>query len=102
MSDLEVRHNRETEQFELYEAGAKVGVAGYDLRGDVYAILHTNVDPSHGGRGLGSVLVKAALEDIRDAGGQVLPVCPFVPKVILDNPEFLDLVPEDQRVRYGL
>ncbi|MEJ7754921.1 MAG: hypothetical protein WKF83_00090 [Nocardioidaceae bacterium] len=42
------------------------------------------------------------LDILRARDEQVLPVCPFVPAVIRDHPELLDLVPVDQRVRFGL
>jgi hypothetical protein len=32
----------------------------------------------------------------------VLPYCPFVPKVIRDHPEFLELVPADRRADFDL
>ena len=101
MSDLDVRHDADRSRYEIFEAGRRVGSAEYELRDGVYAILHTTIDPSCEGRGLGSVLVRGALDDIRESGGRVLPVCPFVPKVIRDNPEYADLVPEAHRATYG-
>jgi hypothetical protein len=45
----------------------------------------------------------AALDDARRRGLQVLPSCPYVRKVIAEDPDtFLDLVPADQRARFDL
>ncbi len=43
-----------------------------------------------------------ALAEISERGGTALPYCPFVPKVIRDHPEYLELVPKDQRDTFGL
>jgi predicted GNAT family acetyltransferase len=60
------------------------------------------VYPEFGGRGIGGQLIVGALSQIAARGGTVLPYCPFVPKVIRDHPEYLTLVPEDQRASFGL
>ena len=44
----------------------------------------------------------SALQIIRERKGTVLPYCPFVPKVMRDHPELIDLVPEDERATFGL
>jgi hypothetical protein len=66
------------------------------------AFVHTEMDDSVSGQGLASKLIKDALDDARAKGRQVLPVCPFVKRYISHHPEYLDLVPEDQRKELGL
>ena len=66
------------------------------------ALNHTEVLPEFGGHGIGTTLVIETLKQVRDLGGQVLPYCPFIPRVILDNPEFIDLVPPEAREQFGL
>ena len=41
-------------------------------------MTHAEVDPSREGRGLGSTLVRGALDDVRARGLKVRPDCPFV------------------------
>ena len=41
-------------------------------------------------------------DEARDQGLGVLPFCGFVREHVRRNPEYLDLVPEDQRRRFGL
>ncbi len=43
---------------------------------------HTEIDPAFSGRGLGSRLVSAAMEDASARGETVVPVCPFVVKYL--------------------
>ena len=100
--DIDVTHHPERRRYELHADGAAAGHAGYSDDGDVRSIMHTWVEGEYEGQGLGSELIVAVLTDIRDSGLQVLPVCPFVPHVITAHPDFVALVPEDARARFGL
>ncbi|MEH3034790.1 MAG: GNAT family N-acetyltransferase [Aeromicrobium erythreum] len=97
-----VQDNPAASRFEIEIDGELAGYVDYRRDGDVYALPHTKVLPQFEGRGVGSELVLATLEQIRDRGGSVLPYCPFVPKVIRDHPELTDLVPADQREMFGV
>lgn len=98
----EVVDNPTKSRFELIEDGTVLGFLDYRRHGDEYALPHTKVDPRFEGRGHGGTLVRGALSEIASRGGTVLPYCPFVPRVIADNPEFIDLVPVDRRGDFGL
>ncbi|MFY0407241.1 GNAT family N-acetyltransferase [Solicola sp. PLA-1-18] len=98
----QVTHVPDASRFDLLVDGERVGLLDYARDGDTWALTHTEVDPSLGGRGLGATLVLGALEAIDAEGGSVLPLCPFVPRVLRDHPEHLHLVPEAQRPRFGL
>lgn len=54
-------------------------------------ITHTEVEPRFAGQGVGSQLVRHALDDIRTQGIPVLPVCPFVQQWIVRHPDYHDL-----------
>jgi len=70
--------------------------------GGVMTLPHTEVDPSRGGRGLGTQLVRGVLTAARARGLHVLPYCSFIRKYLLDHPEELDLVAEADRPAFGL
>ena len=97
-----VADNPASSRFEITVDGELAGVVDYRRDGDEYALPHTRIYPQFGGRGLGTALVTGALGEIAERGGTVLPYCPFVPKVIRDHPEYLELVPKDQRDTFGL
>jgi predicted GNAT family acetyltransferase len=59
-------------------AGSRVGHLDYRLAADEMTMIHAEVDPAHGGQGLGSALVRGALDDARARGLRVRPRCPFV------------------------
>jgi len=97
-----VHDNAAETRFEITVDGELAGYVDYRKHGDEYALPHTRVFTQFEGRGIGGELVAGALAEIANRGGTVLPYCPFVPKVIRDRPEFLELVPEGERATFGL
>lgn len=55
-------------------------------------LTHTEVNPTYGGLGIGTRLVRAVLEDVRARGGMIQPMCEFVKSVIDKHPQYADLV----------
>lgn len=100
--DDRVVDNPQAQRFELYLGEEKAGVLEYDLDGDRLELLHTEVPPRFEGQGLGGTLARHALDDARRHGRHVLPHCEFVRDWIAKHPDYLDLVPEPDRARFGL
>jgi predicted GNAT family acetyltransferase len=92
-----VRDVPEADRFEIREGEQVLGVAAYERRGEAVVFTHTEVDPDAGQSGLGSTLVRAALDDVRTRGGKVVPLCPFVRGWIDRHPEYADLVADPER-----
>ena len=91
------------QRFEIREDGVPAGFAAYRIVGDRITFHHTEVYDGFEGRGLALVLVDEALADARRRGLGVLPMCPYVRRVVARAPEkYLDLVPADARERFGL
>ncbi len=84
----------EQNRYEIRDGDRLLGIADYDRRGDQVRFTHTEVDPSAGESGLGSTLVRAALDDVRAKGGSVVPLCSFVRHWIEKHPDYADLVAE--------
>jgi len=53
---------------------------------------HTEVDDAFQGRGLATILIGEALQQTRDAGLRIVPVCPMVAAYVKKHPEFDDVV----------
>ncbi|GGV42802.1 N-acetyltransferase [Actinomadura cremea] len=68
------------------------GVAEYIRTTELVAFVHTEVAPEYEGRGVGSALVRTALDEARAAGLGVLPTCPFFAGWIARHPEYRDLL----------
>jgi len=94
MSDRQasVRHDAAQQRYELLVDGQSLGAAEYSEQGERMVFTHTEVDPSLSGQGLGSVLVKAALEDARRRDKRVVPQCEFIASYIERHGEWQDLV----------
>jgi thioredoxin reductase (NADPH) len=89
-------------RFEIAIDGAVLGFAEYRRRPGVISFTHTEIDPAHNGEGLGTLLVKAALDTARAEGLAVLPYCPFVQGFINRHRDYLDLVPAERRAKFAL
>ncbi len=79
-------------RYEVWADGRLAGLIRYTLGDGEITLVHTEVDPAFEGRGLGSVLVAGALEDIRRRGLKLHPLCPFVAAYVRRHPEFADLL----------
>ena len=89
-------------RYELLLDGHRIGLLAYRQRKNRIAFTHTEVSPSCQGRGFGSRLAEAALEDARRQGLAVAPLCPFIASYIKGHPEYADLVaPEHRRASVG-
>lgn len=78
--DAEVVDVPEESRYELRLDGRKIGEAAYHRRQNSNRIsfTHTEVDPSCEGRGFGTRLAAAAIEDARRQGLEIVPLCPFI------------------------
>jgi predicted GNAT family acetyltransferase len=80
-------------RYELYADGELAGEIRYRRVPGGLALVHTEVDPKR--QGLGGVLVRGALDDLRARGLRAVPVCPFIRAHIRRHPEYEDLVTDD-------
>lgn len=86
-----VHDNTELDRFELdLEEGT--AVAHYRMTPNVLTLTHTEVPPALRHQGIGSELVRGALEWARARGLKVAPECPFVSAFIRQHSEFADLL----------
>jgi predicted GNAT family acetyltransferase len=92
----------ERDRFEILVDDELAGFAEYRRRPGLLAFTHTEIDPAFEGKGLGSRLVRGALDAVRAEGLEVLPFCPFVNEYLVRHPELADLVPAEHRERFGL
>lgn len=87
-----VTNRPERSRYEIDVDGELAGFTAYHLEGDVVAFDHTEIDPAFEGKGLASVLIKHALDDVRSRDLGVRPFCPFVRGYIDKHAEYGDLV----------
>ena len=82
-------HNFNQYEFRIGDYLAKIEYKKDDNR---IFLTHTEVPPELGGQGIGTELVKQVLEDIKDRGLRLVPLCPFVIAYIKRHPEWMELV----------
>jgi Predicted acetyltransferase len=94
MADTDtVVHDRDGSRFVLVRAGQEIGETVYETREDGGIVfVHTEVDPELQERGLGSQLVKGALDQLRaETQVRIGATCPFVRRYLAEHPEYEDL-----------
>jgi predicted GNAT family acetyltransferase len=69
-----------------------VAATYYEITGGVITFVHTEVPPELGGQGIGSKLIKGALDQVRADGLKVVAQCPFVKAFIDKNAAYRDLL----------
>ncbi len=93
MSD--VKDNPAASRFEMAGGGA-IAFVEYERAGDGrIALLHTEVPEALSGQGVGSKLVRGALDAVRAEGLKVVPRCEFVAAYVERHPEYRHMVAEE-------
>jgi predicted GNAT family acetyltransferase len=97
-----VTDNPGAHRFEITVDGKVAGFAAYQRDGSTVSFTHTEIEPAFEGKGLGSALARGALDATRAEGRSVLPFCPFIRGYLARHADYADLVPADQRSKFGL
>ncbi len=99
MSEPRLVKNEEETRYELLLDGARIGSVDYRRDGEVIDLVHTEVDPRHGGKGYASMLADFSLRDVSAAGLMVRPTCPYIAEHIEKNPEYGGLVAGEEQAQ---
>jgi predicted GNAT family acetyltransferase len=87
----EVMNNKAHHRYEL-EVDGHLAATYYKVSESVITFIHTEVPPELGGKGIGSRLIKGALDQVRADGLKVIAQCPFVKAYIGKHPHYADLL----------
>jgi uncharacterized protein len=87
----DVVNNEAHHRFELTVDG-HLAATYYKLDDDVITFIHTEVPEELSGKGVGSRLVKGALDQVRELGLKVIAQCPFVKAFIDKNGQYAELL----------
>jgi predicted GNAT family acetyltransferase len=91
--NAEICDNKTEHRYEVFTDGELAGYTQYVLDRGRIAFLHTEVQDTYEGLGLGGQLSREALEDARARGLMVMPLCPFIAGYIRRHiEEYGDLV----------
>lgn len=89
--DMPLINNELSRQLELVIDGVKAKIE-YDMQKDRMFLLHTEVPPALGGRGIGNAIVEKALHYIDENNLKLVPLCPFVASYVRKHPEWKRLL----------
>ena len=87
----DVVNNPTHHRYELVVEG-HLAATYYSAADGVITFIHTEVPAELGGKGVGSQLIKGALDQVRAEGLKIIPQCPFVKAYIDKHPEYADLL----------
>jgi predicted GNAT family acetyltransferase len=90
MSDA-VSNNPAHQRYELKVDG-HIAATYYKIADGVITFIHTEVPPELGGKGIGSRLIRGALDQVRADGLKVIAECQFVKGYIEKHPEDANLL----------
>jgi predicted GNAT family acetyltransferase len=92
VSDIAIVNNPELSRYEVRVDGQVAGFAQYRRAPGSINFIHTEIDPTFEGQGLGSRLAAGALDDVRGSGDRAIASCPFISTYIKRHPEYADLL----------
>ena len=99
---LLVRDNPERHRFEIALGDGTFAIAEYTLRPGKIMFTHTEVPEAHEGKGIGTTLIRFALDAARERGLKVIPICPFFAAYMRKHAEVQDLLDPAWRKKFGL
>lgn len=87
----DVRDNAAASRFELEEQGL-TAVADYIRRDDLLLITHVESPTALRGKGAAGRLMQGMLDQVRERGQKVRPICSYAVAYIRRNPQYEDLL----------
>lgn len=87
-----IRDNLDKHRFEADLGDGSLAIAEYRLKPGAILFTHTEVPRAHQGQGIGTALIRFALNSARERGLKVIPICPFFAAYIDAHPEEQDLL----------
>jgi uncharacterized protein len=80
--------NRERGRYQALLDGRPIAFSEYETEPGRIVFTHTVVRPEYEGRGVGSRLAKFAINDVRDRGLRITPICPFIRAYVRRHHEY--------------
>lgn len=88
MPEITTDHDADGSRYVALLDGRPIGEARYTDAGDERTFTHTMIDRDQEGNGYGTALIRAALDDTRQAGLTPIGECPMVGRFLEKHPEY--------------
>jgi len=94
IGEITVKNNAESRSYDVCVDGEVAGSIVYEFAGEGRRVVftHTFVQPRFRGRGIGDMLVRGALDDVRAKGLTLTNFCDVVARYIDAHPDYADLL----------
>jgi uncharacterized protein len=91
---MNIQHESKDDRgrFFIKEDGKDLAEMDYKLRNGEMVILHTEVDESLAGKGVGKALVDAGVDYVREQKLFITPLCSYAKKVLERSSEYADVL----------
>jgi uncharacterized protein len=91
-AEITVRNDPESGRYVAVLGDRDVGRIIYERRGGRAIFRHTIIEPEFQGEGVGTALVRGALDDLGANGLSLTNYCSFVTEFMADNPSYAGLL----------
>ena len=91
MKGYELIDNQDGKRYEFHIDGQVPRIEYIRVKDKIY-LTHTEIPKGLEGKGIGTAIVRQALDDIREKDLTLIPLCPFVALFIKRHPEYKGLV----------
>ena len=97
-SNVELTFNPEKKRFELQVENHTAFMEFILSKEDIFFLTHTEVPNELEGKGVGVAIVEKTLNYLKEHHYTLAPLCPFVAKYLLRNPEWQSILAKGYRV----
>ncbi len=92
-TDVTVTNNPDRQRYEaVVDQATLAGFVEYQDTSELVVLTHTEVGATFEGKGIGSALARAALDDVRERRLKALVICPFILGWLRSHPDYQDLL----------
>lgn len=96
---IEVQDVPARNRFVILVDGAEAGFAAYARIDGRLVFDHTRIQDAYAGQGLGGILLRRSMDQVRAQGVRVVPICEFLAGWLDKHPDYQDLVDEEMLER---
>jgi predicted GNAT family acetyltransferase len=89
---IEIKFEPERNRTAAYDDGKEIGECVFSPSESLWIISHTVVADGYEGKGIAAGLVEKVVQEARNKGIKIFPLCPFAKKEFEKKPEYQDVL----------
>ncbi|MDO5041603.1 MAG: GNAT family N-acetyltransferase [Peptoniphilus sp.] len=89
---INIVYEENNDRAAAYDGKKLIGQCTYSKSDNIWIIDHTLVDPEYGGQGIAAKLVKEVVDNAREKGVKIVPLCSYAVKQFEKKEEYRDLL----------